>query len=329
MSEVVSSPSLAEAVTSIAEFESFQEASRAVLQFLEQHTGLGSWMISRARENDWICLSAVDHHYQIETFSTLPWSDTLCRRMVDGLAPAATTDARQEPSFAAAPVHGQIDVPLAAYIGAPLHGADRELFGTLCGASPVPMPGIEQHLPLVNLLGRLLSLVLQRELAAVEALRKAERNGHEAATDPLTGLFNRRGLRALVSLEQQRSATYANTAYALSIDLNGLKTVNDHRGHAAGDELICRAAEALRKATRRSDIIARVGGDEFVCVAIDCGIAGAATLTGRIHDELQLRGVSAAIGGARQTLGGSIQDAMDLADAQMYEHKRSQRSIAA
>lgn len=82
----------------------------------------------------------------------------------------------------------------------------------------------------------------------------------EALTDTLTGLRNRRALAQL--LEQM---TQSATPFGLMhIDLDYFKAVNDTFGHAAGDHVLCRVAEVLTTETRRNDIIARVGGDEFV-----------------------------------------------------------------
>lgn len=104
------------------------------------------------------------------------------------------------------------------------------------------------------------------ELRALNArLQEAQRAAEaQALSDPLTGLANRRALErelARAAAETQRSGTHFALAH---IDLDHFKAVNDTLGHAAGDHVLVHAAEVLRLAARRSDLVARVGGDEFV-----------------------------------------------------------------
>jgi diguanylate cyclase (GGDEF)-like protein len=83
------------------------------------------------------------------------------------------------------------------------------------------------------------------------------------ALDTLTPLFNRRHLMQELDRWCWRAHRYGGTFGLLYLDVDRLKTVNDTHGHAAGDAVICALAEALTHATRKSDIVARMGGDEF------------------------------------------------------------------
>lgn len=101
----------------------------------------------------------------------------------------------------------------------------------------------------------------KRSVAAAEAL---------AMRDALTGLLNRRGLdEALVRLFA--GGAEAGTLALLAIDLDGFKEVNDTLGHAAGDEVLCRIGRVIESAVRAGDIVARIGGDEFVTVLLGAG----------------------------------------------------------
>jgi diguanylate cyclase (GGDEF)-like protein len=86
---------------------------------------------------------------------------------------------------------------------------------------------------------------------------------YEADHDDLTGLMNRRGLEAHFTLLQSFAST------VLFVDLDGFKAVNDRGGHAAGDEALKIASRILRHAVRAEDVVARVGGDEFVVILVD------------------------------------------------------------
>ncbi|SME94591.1 EAL domain-containing protein [Pseudogulbenkiania subflava] len=97
----------------------------------------------------------------------------------------------------------------------------------------------------------------------LERQRQAEaRLLHQATHDPLTGLPNR--TRLFHRLEQALQADAADRLTVLMLDLDGFKDINDLFGHSAGDTLLCRIAERLRALCRPADVVARMGGDEFV-----------------------------------------------------------------
>lgn len=109
------------------------------------------------------------------------------------------------------------------------------------------------------------------ELAALNRRLDLARSAAEAQalTDTLTGLANRRALDAALARAVE-TATQGGRGFALlHLDLDLFKQVNDTLGHAAGDAVLCRVAEVLRGETRKQDIVARVGGDEFVLILPD------------------------------------------------------------
>jgi len=115
----------------------------------------------------------------------------------------------------------------------------------------------------------------------------------------------------------------------LSVDLNGLKQVNDEYGHAAGDSLLRRAGEALKKAVGENMQVARVGGDEFCCLLPRFGEAEMAVLAESIRMVVDLNNqfyqgpkLSLAIGTAVCTSAGTLDRALRLADDAMYAAKR-------
>lgn len=176
--------------------------------------------------------------------------------------------------------------------------------------------------------------IQRRAFARVHAYSNAL--DQQAAQDTLTGLPNRR--RLLSAIDQlSTQAGESRRVALLYLDIDGFKNVNDALGHSAGDVLLRRLAESLRTATRQNDMLARVGGDEFVLLAADCG------------DDSQLRDLAErllasvrAVGeheyGGRFSIGVSIGIAtfpdrvksvgalLDVADAAMYVAKRSGRS---
>lgn len=126
---------------------------------------------------------------------------------------------------------------------------------------------------------RELALRLDRQITAkrrASALRDQFRHSLEAAMiDPLTGLYNRR--YALPYLERlMDTANRQNRSYAVMLaDLDFFKQVNDRHGHASGDKVLCHVAQVLRSCMRQHDMIARIGGEEFLLVMPDCAPADA------------------------------------------------------
>jgi diguanylate cyclase (GGDEF)-like protein len=110
---------------------------------------------------------------------------------------------------------------------------------------------------------------------------------HNSLHDPLTGLANRRKLdKALEQLTEAGQDARQKFAI-LHIDLDRFKEINDTLGHAAGDAMLVHASRVLSRSIRPSDIVARIGGDEFVILALNANDAEMSALSGRIVEEMR------------------------------------------
>lgn len=302
--------------------EDFESVARAVLGYLHARFGFDLWMVTRTEGEDWIVLHAEDHGYGVQPGTVFRWSDSFCSRMVQGLGPQVAPDSACVPAYAEAPIGRQVQI--GAYVGLPLRRADGTLFGTLCAIDPQSKPeGLRAEQPLLELLALLLGTVLQKDLAATEAARHAERLQAEALTDAMTALYNRRAWTSFIEHEEGRCRRYGAAACVIVIDLDGLKRINDDSGHAAGDELICRAGGVLRKAARTVDVVARLGGDEFGVLCAECDVQHGRMLVERLRTALHEAGVDASIGIACRRPDAGIQAAWEQADQQMYEEKKA------
>ena len=157
--------------------------------------------------------------------------------------------------------------------------------------------------------------------------RRELRLQHAADTDSLTGLANRRTLLKTLESEIRRAAPGRLLTVAF-VDLDGFKEVNDRRGHHAGDQVLCDVARCLSDSVRPDDLVARVGGDEFVVVSSEVpdhatALALAERLLERIvHNPATSGLVAASIGLVVQEDPNVSADALlQRADALMYDAK--------
>ena len=308
-----------------AEFKNFEETGQAVLKFLYQKFGFNLWMITRTEGDDWIVLQSEDNGYNVQPGQVFRWADSFCSHMVQGKAPRIAPRSEDIPLYVNAPIAKQVEIK--AYIGQPLTKEDGSLFGTLCAIDPKPQSdAITKEAGLIDLLGQMLSYILQGELREVEQIRQRERFKEEALNDSLTGLFNRRAWDNLIGLEEERCKRYGHPTAILMIDLNNLKTVNDSLGHTAGDELIQKAATALKGCVRSNDIVARLGGDEFAILSIENNQVNAENLVNRVLQVFAEANISAAIGLAMRNPLNGLLKALQEADEKMYAHKKKIKS---
>jgi diguanylate cyclase (GGDEF)-like protein/PAS domain S-box-containing protein len=168
-----------------------------------------------------------------------------------------------------------------------------------------------------------------------ETRRLEDRLRHLADHDALTGLINRRRFEEDLERHLVVGRRYGMTGALLVLDLDGFKAVNDTHGHKAGDHVLCIVADALRQRMRESDVVARIGGDEFavllpratpqeaeqVCQSLERAVPEHVAQTGphRIHVSI---GFAAFVEGVK-----SIDEILTAADASMYAVKAGRPRI--
>ncbi len=306
-------------------FRDFNGAAKAVLAYLQQTLGFDLWMVTRTEGDDWVVLQSQDQGYGVKQGDVFCWTDSFCSRMVAGEGPRIAPCSGLIPAYAAAPIANQVKI--GAYVGVPLVSEDGKLFGTLCAIDPTPQPNaIAEQLPLVELLAKLLSSILHADMAAAEQARRADRLQAESFTDALTGLYNRRGWDQLLAEEEESCASYGFPACVVVVNLDNLKTVNDSQGHDAGDRLIQRAGQILRQETRKHDVVARIGGDEFVVLCTECSALHGDWLGERLQCALLKAEVPASVGVAARHPSRGLKAAWAEADLAMYQQKRRNKN---
>lgn len=164
-------------------------------------------------------------------------------------------------------------------------------------------------------------------------LQRAKREIEQiSVTDELTGLSNRRGFH-LQAAQALAWNTRRKEACALAfIDIDGLKNINDNRGHDVGDAMIAEMATVLRATCRESDVIARLGGDEF-CVLLLNTVADSDSFSRRLQESIRQLNqagnrpyqLSASVGIAHKSADASLSldEMLQRADSAMYMQKHA------
>jgi len=152
-------------------------------------------------------------------------------------------------------------------------------------------------------------------------------------TDDLTGLYNRRGFFSLAEHQLKIAARTSKGLFLFYADIDNLKQVNDKFGHLEGDQLIIRTAGILKDGFRNSDIIARIGGDEFVIFPVEAEEGNSDVILTRLKNRIdkvneeiaQKYPISLSIGKSYYdpSIPCSIEELLNRADMSMYEQKIS------
>ncbi|HET8605984.1 MAG TPA: diguanylate cyclase [Gaiellaceae bacterium] len=124
---------------------------------------------------------------------------------------------------------------------------------------------------------------------ALDNAQVRERLEREAQTDSLTGLYNHRAFHERLRAELQRANRVHDTVALLMFDIDDFKRVNDLYGHGVGDQLLIWLARLAREAVRGSDVVCRLGGEEFAVIMTSCDAGDAIGLARRLTDELARR----------------------------------------
>jgi diguanylate cyclase (GGDEF)-like protein len=166
----------------------------------------------------------------------------------------------------------------------------------------------------------LLGDMIGSALARAELLEKLE---HLALTDELTGLPNRRSWYDHLEHALARARRSKEPLSVVVLDLNGFKQVNDLQGHGAGDRLLRSVSASWSSALRDSDILGRIGGDEFAVILEQTDGDTARRVARRLADSLRTGEVTVATGLAAWNRREDAEGLLSRADAAMYEHKGS------
>ncbi|PSU33890.1 sensor domain-containing diguanylate cyclase [Photobacterium lutimaris] len=198
--------------------------------------------------------------------------NSFCRHVIEKGAPLYVADPANHPTWRQIPFVKE--GPIRSYFGMPLYWPDNTVFGTICAIDTKPSQYNDTLFQLLEQLKELITADLKL-IDAYEQVRKL------AITDELTGVYNRRGLSVLAHKIMRKSHSPCTQTSTVGLqqkiksiaiayfDSDNLKQINNQLGHECGDIAIQTLATEIKKVTRASDIVARVGGDEFIVLTQD------------------------------------------------------------
>lgn len=176
-------------------------------------------------------------------------------------------------------------------------------------------------------------MTLSRALERRHLIRENERLFQEvqrlALTDQLTGLYNRHKVKESLASEVERARRYGRPLSLIMVDIDDLKPINDTYGHPAGDSVLKQVADAIQTHTRRVDLAARIGGDEFLVLLPEAGLDVATEVAKRVRTEITgapfeevTISISVGVGQWGEEFG-TPQGFLHAVDQALYKAKRS------
>jgi diguanylate cyclase (GGDEF)-like protein len=253
-----------------------------------------------------------------------PASNAIAQQIIRLGHPLILEDAAQEPRFTSwietGYVHGWMGVPLV------IHG---NLIGILTLGRQLPGAfGREQ--------ANLAQAFASQAAAAIANARLFSEVQRLAITDPLTGLYNRRGFSEIGHREIERTRRYKRPLSAIMLDIDHFKRINDTYKHAIGDQVLRTLAERCRLRTRELDILGRYGGEEIIILLPETDRAGAIGAAEHLRRDVADQPFETEVGqlwvtislGVADSIDGNLEldSLIDRADAAMYAAKQAGRN---
>ncbi|HHY1015459.1 TPA: sensor domain-containing diguanylate cyclase [Klebsiella michiganensis] len=255
---------LARVSQTLANEHSLETLVRQLLEMLELVTRMESTYLTRIdfdAQRQHIMYAHNSSEMQIPEGFSVPWNDSLCKRALDDRCIFSNDVAERWRSCLAAQ-----DLGIATFFSIPVRLTDGSLFGTLCATSRARQPYNIEGEQVMNLFANLISHYVEKE-TLVQQLRAANvALEMHSYTDELTGLLNRRSLFKHLAAQFSQAREQQRSVLLIFIDLDDFKAINDRFGHPCGDSFLIQIGERLAARVRSSDIVGRLGGDEFLIV---------------------------------------------------------------
>jgi diguanylate cyclase (GGDEF)-like protein len=264
----------------------------------------------------------------------------LLRQVADGSEPIVIPDMESHAVFSRFAGTGKPSVRALAAVPVPTSSSNTRAALCILGAEPLALTAadIDAFVAAARRAGEALDRELTdareprnsdaKEVEDVEALQ------HLAATDPLTGVANRRGGEKHIANEISRARREKRPLSCILVDLDRFKLVNDTYGHQAGDQLLRDVSALLRRTVRAYDILVRWGGDEFLVVLPGVDLETARLLAERIRNAVEsldthgIGPVTISAGASSFEKDYDFMATLKVADRRLYQAKAAGRNCA-
>lgn len=184
---------------------------------------------------------------------------------------------------------------------------------------------------------RILSVIAQQAAVVLRTAQLYEETRRLAITDPLTGLANRRKMLSDLKANLVRASRYQEQLAVVFIDLDNFKSINDRFGHPTGDLTLQAVSRCLAESLRDSDLVSRIGGEEFAIILLNADVQLALKITERVRTHVQSLHLRAEEGEPIQVTlsagiafypedGDSVNLLLQRADEALYQAKRMGRN---
>lgn len=309
-----------------APWPGFALAADAAVQHLNERFGLDLWLVTQVSGDQQTVVAAAGHWADLARPGTsFSWPDSFCVSMVDQRGPMLAPDVLTIPAYAAAATG--VLARVRAYVGVPLEGDASSFFGTLCAFAGTPQSGPPKDLlSVVELVGQMLSTILAHEQVALA-------RSHEAATayalterDHRTGLLNRRGWEAALLREDQRMQRYGSRSGVVAATIETPQWVGGPNADMTGEDLCERCAQVLTATGRPGDVQARLAGEEFAVLAIECDARSLQAIQAKLRVDLRTAGVPVSIGVAARHVGEPLSETSARARTAMDAERRRRQA---
>ena len=251
----------------------------------------------------------------------VPRNQSFCTHAIQDRGPMLVGDTTRDTRFADNPfVVGPPQV--RSYVGIPLETSDGFNIGALCAFDVEPRRFTDAQISLMQSLAKL--VIEQMELRQI------------AKTDYLTGALTRRGFMSEVTRDFVRSTRYNRPSALIFIDMDQFKAINDTYGHPAGDLVLRACADACVKTLRRSDVLGRLGGEEFGMLLPETNSQEAMVCAERVRSTIEAQEIPTSGGTIKVTVSCGVApltanletEAMwfAAADVALYQAKRTGRN---
>ena len=199
-----------------------------------------------------------------------------------------------------------VELDMISYMGWPVLWPDGQVFGTICVLDRKPNEYGETESDLLYQFKQLVEFSLRSiyeqhqldELKGSASHLEEERRAYKklAATDALTGTYNRRAFMDLAKRLFERLQRWGANIAILIVDVDHFKRINDRHGHQAGDAALVQISGLLKEQTRRVDLLGRYGGDEFVLLAPEISLEAARAFAARLVAAAQVEPLRLGVG---------------------------------